>query len=218
MWLSILIPSKRPKELAAYIDSLNHNARIRDYEIVVAIDEGSTKPEYPVKLIEVAPGATVSKLYEECYKESKGRWVLLSADDFICETQDWDIDFSQACVKNSQKPVLIWPNDCIFGPRLSCMSLVRRKWLDAIHYFPMPYERYKMDDTLFDVFPKEFHLYLPHVVMRHLNVHGTSGYPVPGGGIYPNDEPQLTNDTVLYAQLAPRRIEQRKKLMELMNE
>jgi hypothetical protein len=64
----------------------------------------------------------------------------------------------------------------IFGMSFACFPLVNKHVIKNL--FPMPYVRYKMDDSIFDVIPENRRFYLPNVIMRHLNIDINGEYHV----------------------------------------
>lgn len=152
----------------------------------------------------------VSDVFQTCYENSKGKWVWFLNDDLLSETVGWDLIIKEALENFPDEMILLWPNDMIFGLILSCFPLTSRKAIEAVQYFPIPYHMYKVDDSLFDIFPPERKLYTPSIVMRHLHLQqGGNGYRLPNGMVYPNKEPYMSIDTELFARLAKRREMQR---------
>jgi hypothetical protein len=57
--------------------------------------------------------------------------------------------------------------------------------LELVSFFPQPYQRYKVDDTINDLMPASRRHFLSHVHFPHSNDHGEVGYPLGDGRIYP---------------------------------
>lgn len=206
-WLSILIPSNRPEGLERYIDSLRSNAdNFNEIEIVILVDEYNKPPyvEMENNIIVLHHPSTkpvnISELQNECYRVSTGKWIMLGNDDSVMTTPRWDTKIKEAVERFPDEIALIYPNDKMFGEKLACFPVVSRKLLEAVQFFPQPYRRYKVDDTLFGLFPTGRRVYLSDVEMPHLNDNGKpgSGFRLENGKYYPIDQVAAVSDQVLW--------------------
>ncbi len=211
-WLSVLVPSKRPERLATFLASLRGQAHEPDsVEVVVLLDHpqhGVTyadrqttlyhPPRYPVRM-----GALV----EACYRASRAPWVLLANDDVVVETPSWDRLLWTAAARDDRR--LLWPQDGLFGPEMCCFPVASRRVLDAVGFWPQPYHRYKLDDTLLAVYPADRRRFVPEVVFRHLNadVAGAVGHRVANGKVYAVNPMAAQLDTGLWDGETARRVQ-----------
>lgn len=202
MRLSLLIPSARPDGLAALEDSLRRHSVTDDVELVVLVDDPLEHIEFHHRRIVVhyppQRPLSIAHLLHQCYRRATGDWVMFANDDLVCETPGWDRLVFEA-IDWYGDSALLWPDDGMFGSRLACFPIVSRKMLDLLEFFPQPYQRYKVDDTLFHVVPHEFRHFLPHVRFAHLNDHGTDGYRLPDGRVYPVDRQAASFDNAQWA-------------------
>jgi hypothetical protein len=176
MFLSILVPSKRPEGLERFLQSLRTNtSNLSDIEVIVLVDDDD-HPEYVDYLGNVTTihqhsvkPVHVGNLFHECYKLSSGEWILFANDDVRIDTFDWDKILRAKIAEYPDQLALFWPNDKKFGANLSCFPIVSRKVLEGIDFFPTPYRRYKVDDTIYSVFPYNRRIYLPEITFVHSN-------------------------------------------------
>lgn len=170
--LSLLCPSNRPMDLYRWLDSLYENCSNPD-----SIELSLVVENYPrlngwknTKVTVVKPKQyAINELVEIAYKQSTSPFIFLSGDDSICRTKNWDLIFKEELSKFPDQVVLVYPNDMIFGKALACYPVTSRVVMDKMP-FPLPFKRYAVDDTIFDIVPKSRRIYLPHVVMEHLHL------------------------------------------------
>jgi len=171
-WLSILLPSINKVKRGNFIESLRANATHFD-EIEIIIDE--------------EPGI-VSGIERALYK-ARGDWVWFAADDLMCESLGWDAEFKKVTKLFADQIVMAFPNDCLFEETFACFPLLRAGICKLLT--PFPYQRYKVDDSVMDIFPEDRKIYLSNVIMRH-NVHESkTGFLTKSGKIYPIDNPDI---------------------------
>lgn len=213
MFISLLVPSRRGLDLINFLNSARSKCLDRtNIEYVIAVDKGTkihllpaSFDYYNIKVMEVPPGSTMSELDQYCYSASKGDWVFFCNDDVIVETENWDEKIREATLKFPDDIGLIWPNDNMFCQTLSCFPIVSRKVMEMIGLFPLPYKRYKIDDTIFELFPPDKRLYLSDVIFRHNNDKGETGYRLPDGRRYPVDSVAGNYDQAKWMEELPRR-------------
>jgi len=224
-WLSLLCPSCRPDDLRRWLESLHtHCVNPLGVEVSLTVEERVDTLERArwgaVREIFVPHGAfSVNELTELCYQQSTAPYIFLSGDDTICRTKDWDLRFKAELQKYPDDVVLIYPNDLIFGRALACYPVTSRLVMDAVPW-PVPYQRYAIDDTIFDIVPAERRVYLEDVVMEHLHlVDHPPGHPVQRDGrtmYYPHDVEAMTRDRALYSARQPERDRIRRELADRM--
>ncbi len=225
MKLSILIPSNRPEGLTNFLNSLAENTNKKDdIEIVVLIDaptdlieKGQLINGFSLTLIHKVPEKPLimGNLNHACYEQATGDWIMLGNDDILCKTKGWDDIVRATMDAHEDELVLIYPNDEMFGDKLACFPIISRKLIDLVDLFPMPYHRYKIDDTIFYLMPPSRRIYLENVIFTHLNSDlnpKTEGYRLPDGKIYPIDIEVASIDNKIWESEHSRRVDMFDKL------
>jgi glycosyltransferase involved in cell wall biosynthesis len=216
MKLSILIPSKRPEGLESFLRTFRANtANPQAVELMILVDDKDEYVEYAgnITTIHRIPTEPISigVFLQECYRLCSGDWIMFCNDDIKIDTYDWDSILFKKMEEFPDEMALFWPNDGMFGSNLSCFPIISRKALEAIEFFPVPFQRYKIDDTLHYVFPFNRRVYIPEILFRH----GNLKYVTPGG-ISPTD-PAAMNDSLQWIKETSRREEMRKALLPYAN-
>lgn len=202
-WLSILIPSINQQNLARFQNSLSVNSSGR-------FDDGI---EYIINTQKVKK---ISEAFNECFARARGEWIWIANDDLISRTKNWDLYFKHATMKFEDKIAMFFPNDALFEETFACFPLFNRELAKSL--FPMSYRRYKIDDSIMDIYPSERKIYIPEVIMEHTKVakEGEAGFPTKSGKIYPIDYAVGKLDEIDYRYLAPKRAMIRENLCKLM--
>lgn len=223
-WLSILCPSCRPHDLKKWLDSLHANcANPENIELSLTLEHELDPAEKErwgnVVVTMVKHGEyNINQLHEICYKQSTSPFIMFSGDDTICHTKNWDIIFIAELAKYPDNVVLVYPNDTIFKEALACYAVTSRLVMDHMPC-PVPFERYAIDDTLFNIVPEVRRIYLRHVVFEHMHlVDHPPGSPVIKDGkmmYYPHDVEAMQRDRVKYQAMEPIRNKIRSRLEEL---
>jgi hypothetical protein len=206
--ISLLIPSAYPDKLSRLMRTAMSNVdRPSSIEFVVNL---KSNDDYRLILVDGKPVAEhkteherlMSSLWEQALNHATGDWILFGADDIVVETNGWDTFFQNAIQRYEDEIALIWPNDDMFEDNLSIFPMISRKVIGIIgDIFPMPFKKYKADDTFFDIIPKERHCYLPNVMFRHDHyVESGPGFRTRKGKLYPNDTKLLKSDGELFSQ------------------
>jgi hypothetical protein len=219
MFLSILIPSKRPEGLAKFLTTFRDNTKDpKDIEIIVLVDDETEYVDYftnvttihypPVKPVHVG-----NMLYE-CYKLSKGDWILFCNDDVAIDTANWDEILRREIDKFPDQLALFWPNEGIFESNLSCFPVVSRKVLDLLNFFPTNYRRYRIDDTLYHAFPFNRRVYIPEIRFNHSN----KNYVGLSGNTIEDDDGAVVHDSLEWSNNAMRREEMKRMLSHVRKE
>jgi len=216
--LSIICPSNRPRELDRFLISLLENTKYKnELEVIVLVDDNKnyvSKAKSPIRVIHRIPDEKLSMgtLNYECYKESTGKWIMFANDDLLCNTENWDEILYKEMAKYPDEVALFWPRDNMFNERLACFPIVSRKVLEAVNFFPTPYRRYKIDDTLHYIHPVERRIYISEINFVHDNDKGTTGFNLGDGRIYPVDIEAAQVDNELWKSERPRREAMKNKL------
>ncbi len=217
MKLSILIPSVRPEGLAAFEDSLKKNSLTDNVELVILVDDEFEHVEFHHNRIVIhrrpEKPLSVATLMHECYKLATGDWIMFGNDDVICETRGWDEMVTVAIEQFGKDGMsMFWPDDNMFGIKLACFPIISRKFLDLVEFFPLPYQRYKVDDTIFGLFPTDRKYYLSNIKWRHLNDKGEQGYVLGPNKVYPILMEPAIHDNARWIEEESRRIEMRERV------
>lgn len=157
-WLSVVLPSINTHGRLRFIDSLYRNS-------------------YDMKNLEFQIDATpdgVIPAIERAVRASNSDWLWFSNDDLICETDNWDIIFKNAINMFDDGIAMFYPNDNIFGHTFPCFPLIRKDTI--LDLFPSPFEKYKLDDSIRDIFPVNRRIYLYNVTMRHTKLNHIGQY------------------------------------------
>jgi len=218
-WLSILIPSNRAEELEKFLASLMYcSLTYNNIQIIVLQDGDKENVEYTENVVlithpKIVP-LNIAKLQEICYKYASAEWIMLGNDDVICETKGWDAIVQAKIAEIKDGIGLIWPNDNMLGERLSCFPIFHRKIFDLI--YPLPYRRYKVDDTIFNAFPPERRFYLGEIMFRHSNDKGVEGFQIGDGRIYPIDMEAAKHDNEVWSREVVTRYKNRRTIKSRM--
>ncbi len=220
-WLSLLCASNRPNDLKKWLDSLYENCvDPKSIELSLTLEKALDPDQISrwgnVVITYVEPKQyNINQLTEICYKQSTSSFIFLSGDDTICHTKNWDVIFKNEIDNYPDKIVLVYPNDMIFESKLACYPVTSRLVMDNMP-FPVPFERYAIDDTIFDCVPYSRRIYLKDVVMEHLHlVDNPPGTPVIRNGVtkyYPHEVEAMARDRALYIKETPTRNAVRRKL------
>jgi hypothetical protein len=213
MFLSILLPSKRPEGLAKFLTTFRANTNNpKDIEIIVLVDDDSEYVDYLSNITTIHYPPTdkvhIGNLLHECYKLSSGDWILFCNDDVSIDTFNWDVILKSYIDKFPDQLALFWPNEGIFESNLSCFPVVSRKVLEMLEFFPINYRRYKIDDTLYNVFPFNRRIYIPEIKFHH----GNKDYTGISGNLIKNDDGAVMHDSLEWGNQAMKREEMRKTL------
>jgi glycosyltransferase involved in cell wall biosynthesis len=224
MKLSLLVPSNRPEGLERLRKSLElHSVCADQWELVVLVDDekeyveyhhGYTEIHYPPK----SP-LSIAHLLHECYKLSHGEWVMFANDDITCETPEWDKMLLGAIEQYGKDEVcLFWPDDNMFGPKLSCFPIVSKRMLDMVNFWPQPYQRYKVDDTIHFIVPNTRRFYLSNIKFTHHNADGKAGhgYMLEDRRVYPINQEAGTFDQAAWEAETSRRNQMKRVINEYL--
>lgn len=181
-------------EIITIVDDDDHPEHVEYSNRITIIHKPTVKP------------ISVGNLFHECYKLSKGDWIFFGNDDSLMETPNWDVILRSKIQEYPDGLALFWPDDDKFGANLSCFPIVSRKVLEGIQFFPTPYRRYKVDDTIYSVFPFNRRIYLPEIKF----VHSNPIYTQLVGNTDPNDDGAIAHDNLQWVMRAQEREDMRR--------
>lgn len=201
-WLSVLIPSINPDGLARF-----HSSLVDNYD-------GAHEVEF---IVDSDPSNGIGEIYSRMLDKAQGEWIWIANDDLICETPMWDWFFYQAAMQHKDGIALIYPNDKLFEDSFVCFPLIKKDIVADL--FPMPFKKYKVDDSIMNVIPKNRWIYLDNVVMRHenFNIEGKPGFLTKTGKVYPIDQELASIDENLFKEEEPKRNAVRNKILNMIN-
>lgn len=223
-WLSLLCPSCRPADLKRWLDTLYANCdNPKGIQLSLTLEQEvfdiNRERWGGIKFTIVKPKQyAINELVEMCYKQSTSPFIFLSGDDSICHTAHWDTIFKNEIDKYPDGVVLVYPNDLIFGEKLACYPVTSRIVMDQMPW-PLPFKRYAVDDTIFNIVPKERRIYLPDVIMEHDHlVDDGPGVPVKRYGktkYYPLNPEIMSIERPMYESQEPLRNTIRMRLEDI---
>jgi hypothetical protein len=222
--ISLLCPSNRPHDLQRWLDSLYSTCLVPEsIELSLVVEKENAvffEPNWGnvIQTVVRSGQYAINELAEIAYRKSHSPYIFLSGDDTISKTPNWDLLFKNELQKYPDQVVLVYPDDLIFGDKLACYPVTSRLVMDKIP-FPLPFKRYAIDDTIFDIVPRERRIYMPNVVMKHLHLvdHGP-GVPVVRDGVtkfYPINEEIMKVERPLYQMQEPTRKKIRDELSDI---
>lgn len=186
MIISVLIPTFRPEGLKQFISSLYITTKNYS-DLDICINDKIYEPN------------KMGQIFEDTYRMARGDWILFGNDDLTMETFNWDVILKNRINFYPDEIALFWPDDTIFSHHLACFPIVSKKAMAiAEEIWPMPYNKYKIDDSIQAVFPAERRVYIPEIVLKHHNDKGETGFRTADGRCYPNDAQLLMRDDALF--------------------
>lgn len=232
--LSFLLPTRgNVTGLARLFQSLMDTTRqMERLEIILAVDEDDVQSQavtheqlFLTKLI-VPRGTAMGALNEACYAASAGRFVMGMNDDVVVRTPGWDDIIAEVLARYPDDIALIHVNDLLFQQQLCTFPLVSRRACEAIGFCPPEYQRYRIDDHIYDVYQLLAYLghrriiYLPDVVFEHLNysLERAAGYFAPSHQrVYVPNETIVAHDAAVFERSFDQRKEAAEKLARLID-
>lgn len=214
--ISVIVPTRgRPQQLASFLDSVSAMThRLDRLEVILVVDNDDRSCDdveqdgLTLRLVEIAPGRSMSELNRAGYEVAAGDYLMLLNDDVVLRTPGWDDQARAAFRTFDDGIVLVHVNDRLFEHRLCTFPFLTRAFCEVVGGIcPPGYERYRIDDHIYNVFNllnvlgKDRILYLPDVVFEHhnyiLNARGKIEYQP--------DEEIHARDTDLFDALLPER-------------
>ena len=180
---SFLLPTReRVPQLRRFLQSaFDLAADPEALEVVLGIDEDDLATQafedkrFNIKKVLFSKGMAMGAMNQACFEKSSGRYVMISNDDVIVRTKDWDRMVYAAMATFGDDIGMIHVNDLLFRERLCTFPILSRRACLEIGACPTYYFRYRNDDHIGDVYHLLAHLgygrilYLPDVVFEHLN-------------------------------------------------
>lgn len=222
--ISLLVPSRyRPNQLVEMWRSAVETAVDPDaLEMIVRVDDDdraydtlrSTGNRGQIRWV-VGPRDVLSKNWNEAYAKARGDIVMHCADDIRFRSQDWDLHVITAFDKVLDKIAFVHGRDGVHDSNLGTHGFLHRRWVEAVGYFVPPYFSSDFNDLwltqVADLIGRR--VFLQDVYTEHL-------HPAVGKG--PLDlchqerleRGRQDNVDQLYLDLAPKRFEDRDKLLE----
>ena len=151
--LSVLLPSRRPKDCKEAVESALSTAE--DIEILVYVDDDDPhKSLYPNAII--GPPKRSGRAIRHLASLAKGDLMFFGSDDFRWKTKGWDRIFREKMPAHNLS--VLYPNDMPGGAKgLSpCFS---RRFMDETGLFPDVFEHFGPDTWVIAV--SYTHLTLP---------------------------------------------------------
>ncbi len=185
---SFLIPTRSNVDmLGNFLDSIVKTThRIEDVEVVLCIDSDDNEsisyehPDIPCVKTIVQPGTAMGIMNNRCYEASSGEYVMLLNDDVLLRTQGWDTLILDTLNTETDRHILVHVNDMLFGKKLCTFPMMSRDTVGLVGFCPERFQRFAIDDHLFDIFHILRYLghdrirYLGNIVFEHLNFHTRS--------------------------------------------
>lgn len=179
--LSLLLPTRlRPELLRRFLDSAAAMARNPgQIEVVLYIDDddsstiGIDSPRLNLTRLR-GPRMPMSQLNSACAECSSGQLLMLTNDDVIVETRDWDQAIEDLRAQYADEIFLAWPRDGVMDARLATFPILSRRACSLLcEPFGSGYRRLFIDAHVMDIFIRLRALgqnrmhYLGDVMFRH---------------------------------------------------
>jgi len=208
---------------------LDTTGEIENLEIILGIDDDDLSSQdishdkLLVKKVILPRGSTMGALNRACFEASSGRYVMLVNDDINLRTKNWDKIIAFILSDYPDDIALVHVNDMLYQERLCTFPMLSRKACLEIGICPAEYQRYRIDDHIYDIYNILAYLghkrifYLPDVIFQHLNYEtdvslqagktGPHTTQLDNGRIYNPDKEIIERDADIFDNL----LEQRKK-------
>lgn len=112
---------------------------------------------------------TFSDMWNYCYRQSSGKYLMLCGDDVTFETKNWDEKILDIFNAYNDKIVYVVPCDGYQNGKIGVHGFISREWTNCIGRFTAPYFSYWYVDEWIDNVAKKigrFH-YAPEIIMSH---------------------------------------------------
>lgn len=227
MSVSILCPTRgRPDNMRRLVESAEATAvgipqfvfYVDDDDLASVGQLGNLRDEgYDVDAL-VGERIVLSEMWNRCARRAKYDIMMHCGDDIIFRSDAWDKHVHAAFNDYDDKLILVHGRDGYQDRNLATHSFLHRTWVDVLGYFVPPYFSSDYNDTwlteVADAVGRR--VYLEHVYTEHM-------HPVVGKGpldlTHQERLERHARDNVgqLYADLAPRRAEDVRKLRDAIN-
>jgi len=177
--ISILIPTKnRLFNIKNVINTIFSTAKEKEkIEVIfyVDLDDEESKifissyKNKNIKWVTTEQKILFSDMWNYCYKESEGKYLMLCGDDVTFETINWDLIVKESFKKYEDKIAYIVPYDGHANGNLGVHGFLSREWVQVIGYFTPPYFSYWYVDTWIDEIARSIgrFCYIPEVRVIH---------------------------------------------------
>lgn len=187
--ISLLLPTRlRPDLLRKFLDSVAATARNPDrIEVVLYTDEddpsaaGISSPQLNLTRLR-GPRMPMSQLNSACAECSSGQLLMLTNDDVIVETPDWDQAIEDLRAQHQDDIFLAWPRDGVMNARLATFPILSRRTCSLLcEPYGSGYRRLFIDAHVMDVFARLRALglnrmhFLGDIVFRHYHASPPAG-------------------------------------------
>ena len=182
--ISILLPTrKRLQNLLRFFDSLAKMTQVPEkVEVVMRYDlddeetESLVLPVYPFHVTRCkGPRIGMGGLTTDCYRASKGDWILLANDDLVFRSKGWDRILSHAMHLFPDEIALFYVRDGFKNHIFPMFPIFSRKLCDLLEDpFPVSYTGIHIDGHFYDIFERlknlghERRVYLDSIFIEHL--------------------------------------------------
>lgn len=180
---SFLLPTRgRPELVQRFFQSIvDTTSQLNKIEIILAVDDDDlpsqaiSDNQLNLKKVIIPRGATMGALNRACFEASSGRYVMLINDDVVIRTKNWDNIISGTWGRYPDDIALLHVNDLLFRDGLCTFPMLSRKACLSIGVCPAEYQRYRIDDHIYDTYNMLAHIghkriiYLEEVVFEHEN-------------------------------------------------
>ena len=182
--ISLLLPTReRSSFVHRLFDSLIETTfSLQEIEFVLYMDDddpeshGISNSALNITRIIRQPGNTMGNITRECYKASKGHYVMLMNDDVVFRTADWDVAVKKAFARFDDDIALVYGNDLDQGKAVPTFPILSKKVCGLMgNICPKEYLNLHIESHIFDIFNRLKRLgqdrivYLEDVVFEHLH-------------------------------------------------
>jgi hypothetical protein len=172
----------RPKWVQRFLDSIVETAKEpKSIETILFIDDDDIQShliDHPyakvVKLIQ--PKRSLGEMYRCCFEISQGNIVMLSGDDFVFRTSDWDVVVTGLFRRFPDNILLVYGNDLNQGPKVCTAPFVSRRMCKILGApCPTEYTGEFIDAHIFDTFQKikaagyDRIRYIDDIIIEHMH-------------------------------------------------
>ncbi len=136
--ISLILPTReRPallqRMLGSILETASHPALL---EVILYVDDDdqSMPIEFPgLKIIKlIGPRKSMGEMTQACYERSTGRLIILVNDDLVFRTKGWDLLVKGEADRYLDDILLLYPNDCYYGKKLSTFPILTRRCCDLL--------------------------------------------------------------------------------------
>jgi hypothetical protein len=177
--ISILIPTKkRIFNIKNVIHTIFITANQKEkIEIIFYVDSDDNESQNHIdsynnkniRWVTTQKKVLFSDMWNYCYKDSKGKYLMLCGDDVTFQTANWDMVVKEIFLSYKDRIVYVVPYDGHANGNLGVHGFLSKEWINVVGYFTPPYFSYWYVDTWIDEISRKinrFH-YLPEIKIIH---------------------------------------------------